>query len=299
MKCLDIEWPNDEKTVCIPKTEEFLSYSDGVAKAICSFSVLLVIATLLIFMIFITKWNTPVVKANNQNLSVILLVSIKMAFLCVFLFIGRPVDATCMFRHALFGVIFSVAVSSILGKTITVFMAFKASKPGSNWRKMTGTNTSNSLVFICSSVQIVLCITWLSLSPPFQELNTRSFNRKVVVQCNEGSSVFFYSLLAYLGLLAGVTLLIAYLARSLPDSFNEAKYITFSMLVFYSVWAAMIPAYLSTKGKYLAAVEVFAILMSSAGLLTCIFLPKCFIIVFKPAINTKSYMYQSKKCPKF
>ncbi|XP_063315782.1 vomeronasal type-2 receptor 26-like [Pelobates fuscus] len=291
IKCTEDEWPNEWKDQCIPKVVEFLSYDNDVISAVFSFfSLLLFLITIVVLVIYNLFKDTAIVKANNRNLSFILLVSIMLSYLCVFLFLGRPVDITCMLRQCTFAIIFSIAISCILGKTVMIYIVFKASKPGSAWRKWVNVKVSNSVVLIFSSIQIIINITWLIILPPFQELDKHSYSEKIIVQCNEGSVIAFYSVLGYMGFLAAVSFLIAFVARTLPDSFNEAKYITFSMLVFCSVWIAMIPAYLSTKGKHIIAVEIFAILTSSSGLLGCIFFPKCYLILFRPEINTKAYL---------
>ncbi|XP_075205328.1 vomeronasal type-2 receptor 26-like [Anomaloglossus baeobatrachus] len=286
-KCPMDEWPNLEKTECIPKLYEYLSYKDEIAAFFC-FSVILCCAmTCYTLRKFILFWDTPLVKANNRTLSFILLVSILLSFLCIFLFLGRPLDITCMLRQTLFGIFFTLAISSLLAKSIIVCIAFKATKPSSSWRKFTGVLFPNLIVLVCSLLQLLICLCWLVICPPYQEFNMSTYPGTIIIQCNEGSDIWFYSMLGYLGLLAAVSFFLAFMVRKLPDSFNEAKYITFSMLVFCSVWIAMIPAYLSTRGKYMVALEIFAILTSCAGILSCIFFPKLYSLLVNPEINIR------------
>ncbi|XP_053304241.1 vomeronasal type-2 receptor 26-like [Spea bombifrons] len=293
-KCPENQHPNEKKDKCVPKPIEFLSYKeDSVASVFGSISVFMSVVTSIILGIFILYQDTPIVRANNQNLSFLLLVCLILSFLCVFLFLGRPEDVTCMLRQTAFGILFSLAVSSLLAKTIMVCIAFKATKPGSTWKKWMGVKIPNGVVFVCSFIQVVICICWLSISPPYQEMNTHSSPGKIVIQCNEGSVVAFYTVLGYMGFLAAVSFVVAFLARKLPDSFNEAKYITFSMLVFCNVWVTFIPAYMSVMGKNTVIVEIFAILASSAGILCCIFFPKCYIILVKPSMNTKKHLLKA------
>ncbi|XP_063281806.1 vomeronasal type-2 receptor 26-like [Pelobates fuscus] len=292
IRCPENEWSSNKRDECIPKLVEFLPYNNEAIAVVSScVSIIFCLLTLVILTIFIIFQNTSIVKANNKTLSFLLLVSIMLSFLCVFLFLGRPVDVTCMLRQSTFAIIFSIAISSVLGKTIMICIVFKATKPGSVWKKWVNIKVTNSVVFLCSFIQILINVSWLAISPPFQEMDIYSYKEKIIIQCNEGSFFAFSSSFGYMGFLAAVSFILAFLARTLPDSFNEAKYITFSMLIFCSVWIAMIPAYLSTKGKYVVAVEIFAILTSSAALLSCIFFPKCFIIMFRPELNVKSNLF--------
>ncbi|XP_074535922.1 extracellular calcium-sensing receptor-like [Halichoeres trimaculatus] len=290
-RCPSEFWSNAERTACIPRQLDFLSFNETLGTTLTSAAISGVVVTAVVFVVFLHYRHTPMVRANNSELSFLLLVSLKLCFLCSLVFIGRPSVWSCRFQQAAFGISFVLCVSCLQVKTIVVLAAFRSAQPGAKALiRWFGPGQQRGSVCLLTCVQIIICSAWLSLSPPVPRRDLGFQGSKVTLECAMASVVGFSLVLGYIGLLACTCLLLAFLARKLPDNFNEAKLITFSMLIFCAVWVAFVPAYVSSPGKYAVAVEIFAILASSYGLLLCIFAPKCFIILLRPEKNTKKHL---------
>ncbi|XP_054483480.1 G-protein coupled receptor family C group 6 member A-like [Anoplopoma fimbria] len=290
------EWSPDGSSSCVPKALLYFSWQDGFAVVLLTFSALGILQALLVSALFLHQRDTPVVKAAGGPLSQVILFSLVISDISAMLFVGRPNSFQCKARQVLFGISFTLCVSCILVKTLQILLAFQVEPELQEvLRKL---YKPYVIVGICVAVQAATCICWLVLKSPFNHVIIHPTT--LLEDCHEGSYLAFGVMLGYIAVLALVCFICAFKGRKLPQQYNEAKFITFSMLLYLISWLLFVPVHVTTSGVYLPAVEMVVILISNYGILTCHFFPKCYIILFKKEHNTKSafrknlYEYSSK-----
>ncbi|GAB1298382.1 Vomeronasal 2, receptor 84 [Apodemus speciosus] len=148
MRCPDDKYANLEQTHCLQRAITFLAYEDPLGIALGFTALSFSAITILVLVTFVKYKDTPIVKANN----------LIPATSCSSLY--------CILQQITFGVFFTVAVSTVLAKTITVVMALKLTTPGRRMRGMLTSGAPNLVIPICTLIQVVLCGIWFVTSPP-------------------------------------------------------------------------------------------------------------------------------------
>ncbi|KAM9035927.1 vomeronasal type-2 receptor 1-like [Sarcophilus harrisii] len=284
-KCHEDYWSNEDNSGCVLKEVEFLAYSEALGITLVTLSIFSALVVLAVTVVYVVYRKTPLAKANDRELSFLLQLSLIIILLTSLLFIGKPYDWSCKARQVTLALGFSLCLSCILGKTIRLYSSHRASKSKVRFTSVRPI-CQKLIVLVSVLIETGLCTAYLVIMPPKLYKNMESQTIKIILECNEGSIELLCSVFGFDVFLALLCFLTTFVARKLPDNYNEAKCVTFGMLVFFIVWISFVPAYLSTKGKFKVAVEIFAILASSIGLLGCIFAPKCYIILIRPKRNT-------------
>lgn len=287
--CPEDYWSNTRRSKCNHKQVEFLAYGEALGMTLIALSVFGACVILSVTGVYVKFRKTPLVKANDRELSFLIQFSLVATLLTSVLFVGKPEDWSCQSRQVSLALAFSVCLSCVLGKTVMLFLTHLArnSKVAEKARMSVGPIFQKVVVVVSVLAEVGICTAYLYFSPPSMFKNTQFTTLRIIYECNEGSIMYLCIMFGFDVFLAIQCFLTAFVARKLPNNFNEAKFVTFGMLVFFIVWISFVPAYLSTRGKFKVAVEIFAILASSFGLLGCIFVPKCYIILLKPARNTE------------
>ncbi|XP_053567762.1 vomeronasal type-2 receptor 1-like [Bombina bombina] len=290
ISCPSDFWSNSYRNECVLKEVEFLATDEALGITLIFLAVFGSSLVIVFTVIYTMYRETALVKANDRELSFLIQISLVCTFMTSILFVGKPEAWSCMARQTTLALGFSLCLSCILGKTIVLMLSKRAakSKVADKKNQIIMKPLYQKIVAVIGlTIETGICTAYLILYPPWVYKNMESQNVKIILECNEGSIEFLCSMFGFDVFLAILCFLTAFVARKLPDNFNEAKFITFGMLVFFIVWISFVPAYLSTRGKFKVAVEIFAILASSFGLLGCIFVPKGYIILLKPERNTE------------
>lgn len=294
VKCKATQKANENKTACLVLPIENLQWNSKTGIVLSIFTILGFVSTLLTAIVFIQYCRSPIVKAANRELSFLLLIDIAAGFVLPLITISQPSQLICVVIEPWRYITSSVGVSVLLVKTTKLLRAFQLTYVA-KWLKRTTTSTTGQLtsVFLLNLIEIVVAILWAALDTPCKTTDIEK-GKYILYTCTPYQTsvgkALEVTMLTYLIFLSLTCTFYAFKARNLPENFNEARYIGFAMYILLLSWITFYPVQSSLEGWYVGLFSCATALISSYGLLVCMFAPKVYVILRYPEQNTHQFM---------
>lgn len=297
-ECPERQKPNEKRTQCVDLPLNNLSWRNISAIAVTSTAASGLLLTILCFVVFIRHRNSPIVKASNKELSFLLLSVVASFFILAFLNLLTPTDLLCRAINIWRYTVYTLCVSILLLKSRKIVEAFRFQSPTPDSLTSRPKKTKKFFLFkgqrlhliFLLSAQVILSVVWLICDPPSKETIVRQL-QYVFVVCKPFRSITGHVLLAMIIstilLLTFACIYYAFKGRKIPENFNEARYISFSMYIVLLSSAAYYPVEFGMEGWYVGVIGGVTALVSSYALLGCMFGPKVYVIFFSPEQNTR------------
>ncbi|XP_045331456.1 taste receptor type 1 member 1 isoform X2 [Leopardus geoffroyi] len=292
--CGKEEWAPAGSETCFPRTVVFLTWHETISWVLLAANTLLLLLVTGTAGLFAWHLDTPVVKSAGGRLCFFMLGSLAGGSCGLYGFFGEPTLPTCLLRQSLLALGFAIFLSCLTIRSFQLVFIFKFSaKVPTFYRAWVQNHGPGLFVVISSMAQLLICLTWLAVWTPLPTREYQRFPQLVVLDCTEANSPGFMLAFAYNGLLSVSAFACSYLGKDLPENYNEAKCVTFSLLLNFVSWIAFFTTASVYQGKYLPAVNVLAALSSLSGGFSGYFLPKCYVILCRPDLNSTEHFQAS------
>uniref|UniRef100_A0A8C8SKP2 Taste 1 receptor member 1 n=1 Tax=Pelusios castaneus TaxID=367368 RepID=A0A8C8SKP2_9SAUR len=292
--CATDQWAPMKSEICFNRITEFLSWTDPISQVLLTAITLLLLLLAGTTVLFAQNLTTPVVKSAGGKMCFLMLGALICACCSLYCYFGEPTWYTCLLRMPIFSLSLTICLSCIATRSFQIVCIFKLA---SKWPALYGAwvkhNGPNLFIGASTAAQLVMCLVSLSTSPPVPSKDYETSVELIIFQCLENDSVWPAARVLYNVLLSVCCFVICYMGKDLPENYNEAKCITFSLLINLSCFIGYLVTCMVYQGKYLAAITVLIILGTLAGIFGGYFIPKGYIILFRPELNTIEHSQMS------
>ena len=285
---------NEERTKCEKLPLVNITLTDKAGLGIATLTLLGIFLTLFVCIVYIRFFRTPIVKASGGELCFLLLLGIACRFVLAVLELVQPSDLVCITGYVLRYAALNICVTVLFLKTMRITSVFQVDKIAALFVPcFKNMKRQAILIFMINLPSICLITLWIVFDPPVKEKLIRLDEYTFLVCKPFRTDVGCFLFIAECSYTFTVALLCTYYAfkaRNIPENFNEVKYIGFSMYILLLSSLAYYPVVFNFESWYVTLVSCSTTLLSSFGLLSCIFAPKVYVMLFQPQQNTVEFV---------
>ncbi|KAJ3586146.1 hypothetical protein NHX12_012547 [Muraenolepis orangiensis] len=290
MDCTKSEWSSAGSTSCKLRSVVYIHLTDPTAILIVVAAIVLAGLSLAIMVIFAFNYNTPVVKSAGGLMCLLILGCLSLSTISIFFYFDKPTTASCILRYLPFMFFYTACLACFVVRSFQIVCVFKMAakfpKIYSWWMKYNG-----QWLLIAAPVlmQAILLTAGYASKPPQPFNDTAEYPDKIILTCGQGNFPLFSLSVILLSLLVVLCFAFSYMGKDLPKNYNEAKAITFCLLLLILTWVTFITSTTIYHGEHIRTLNALAVLSSLYSILLWYFLPKCYIVLFQPQKNTTQY----------
>ncbi|XP_040214572.1 metabotropic glutamate receptor 7 [Rana temporaria] len=288
--------PNKNRTGCDPIPIVKLEWHSPWAVIPVFLAMLGIIATIFVMATFIRYNDTPIVRASGRELSYVLLTGIFLCYIITFLMIAKPDLGVCSFRRIFLGLGMCISYAALLTKTNRIYRIFEQGKKSVTAPRLISPTSQLAITSSLISIQLLGVFIWFGVNPPniiidYGPETPDPEQRRGVLKCDITDLQIICSL-GYSILLMVTCTVYAIKTRGVPENFNEAKPIGFTMYTTCIVWLAFIPIFFGTSQSaeklYIQTTTLtISMNLSASVALGMLYMPKVYIIIFHPELNVQ------------
>ncbi|XP_061523821.1 glutamate receptor, metabotropic 8a isoform X2 [Phycodurus eques] len=287
--------PDANRTGCVPIPIIKLEWHSPWAAVPVFLSMLGIVATSFVIVTFVRYNDTPIVRASGREMSYVLLTGIFLCYAITFPMIAAPDVGVCSFRRIFLGLGMCFSYAALLTKTNRIHRIFEQGKKSVTAPRFISPASQLVITFSLISVQLLGVFVWFAADPPhtvvdYGEQRTQDPRAaRGVLKCDISDLSLICSL-GYSILLMVTCTVYAIKTRGVPETFNEAKPIGFTMYTTCIIWLAFIPIFFGTSQSaermYIQTTTLTVSLSLSASVsLGMLYVSKVYIILLHPEQN--------------
>ncbi|CAH1779221.1 unnamed protein product [Owenia fusiformis] len=289
-------WPNqNDKESCDEIPPTFIHLTDPLSIVLITMASVGFVSCMICLGVFIVHNDVRLIKSTSRELSYIMLLGTSVSYLLVFTFLVKPTLPSCYVNHVGFNMSFTLIYAPLITRTNRIYRIFRA---GKKTKKVPLWSSPRSQVFIAMALVGIQAVsigiaTWFV--PPEAQLRMRVVTEKFVeLLCTLPMQGLLTSLCYNLVLISACSFY-AFKTRTLPDNFNESRYIALCVYTTLLIWLAFIPTYFTTsKAYYQVMLLSLALTFNATVTLICLYLPKVFALYSNSGDTRKTIVNTSK-----
>lgn len=288
--CLPEEWAPPGSVQCLNRTVLLLAWDNPLSIALLLFLAACILMTSCSAILLLLNLNTPVAKSAGGRTCLLMLAALTAAAMSSLCHFGEPSPLACILKQLLYIFSFTVCLACITMRSLQVICIFKfSSKLPPAYDKWAKNHGPEFTIFLVSATVLFISVIRVFVEAPQPSQDLDFYEDSIVLECSNTLSPVAGLELLYVSLLSVLCFAFSYMGKDLPANYNEAKCVTFSVMVYMISWMSFFTVYFISRGPFTMAAHVFAILFSVVAFLGGYFLPKIYIIALKPQMNTNAH----------